>query len=63
MQIVIHTMQGTFIVPLEKQSELVYWLQNNAIKTGQEPVREQANQGNSGYMGRQLISEGGYIGD
>ena len=56
-------MQGTFLVPLEKQSELVYWLQNNAIKTGQEPVREQANQGNSGYMGRQLISEGGYIGD
>ena len=57
MQIVINTIQGTFIVPADKQSELIYWLQNNAIKAGQEPVREQANQGNSGYAGRQLIGE------
>lgn len=50
-------MQGTFIVPSEKQAELIYWLQNNAIKAGQEPVREQVNQGHSNYVGRQLIGE------
>jgi hypothetical protein len=57
MQIVINTIQGTFIVPAEKQAELIYWLQNNAIKTGQEPVREQVNQAGQVYVGRHLISE------
>ena len=57
MQIVINTIQGTFIVPSEKQAELIMWLQRNAIKAGQEPVREQANQGNQVYTGRQLINE------
>ena len=63
MQIVINTIQGTFIVPSEKQAELIHWLQNNAIKAGQESVREQVSQGNFNYTGRQLINEGGYIGD
>lgn len=62
MQIVINTMQGTFIVPSEKQAELVYWLQNNAIKAGQQTVREEVVQSGN-YTGRQLINEGGYIGD
>lgn len=63
MQIVINTIQGTFIVPAEKQSELIMWLQRNAIKAGQEPVREQVQQGGQNYTGRQLINEKGYIGD
>jgi len=57
MQIVINTIQGTFIVPTEKQAELIHWLQNNAIKAGQEPVREQFQQGNQNYTGRQLVTE------
>ena len=60
MQTVINTIQGTFIVPSDKHSELIFWLQNNAIKAGQEPVREQVQQGNSNhYVGRQLINENG----
>lgn len=55
MQIVIHTIQGTFIVPTEKQAELVHWLENNAIKAGAQNVRE--NTGNQSYSGRQLIQE------
>jgi hypothetical protein len=52
----INTIQGTFIVPAEKQAELIMWLQQNAIKVGdQQPVREQT--GNQGYVGRQLINE------
>ena len=58
MKIVINTIQGTFIVPADKQADLIYWLQNNAIKAGQEPVREQVgNQGNPAYLGRHLINE------
>lgn len=55
MQIVIHTIQGTYIVPTEKQAELIHWLQNNAIKVGAEPVREDRSQW--GETGRQLINE------
>lgn len=58
MQIVINTIQGTFIVPAEKQAELIYWLQNNAIKSGSDSVREQHTQGGN-FTGRQLISEQG----
>lgn len=56
MQIVINTIQGTFIVPAEKQAELIYWLQHNAIKAGADPVREQHNQ-NGNFTGRQLVTE------
>jgi hypothetical protein len=58
MSIVINTIQGTFIVPSEKQAELICWLQTHAIKAGQEPVREQINQDGNTYVGRQLITEG-----
>lgn len=54
MQIVINTIDGTFIVPAEKQAELIFWLRNNAIKIGQEDVREQAN---SSFPGTRLINE------
>lgn len=57
MQIVINTIQGTFIVPTEKQAELIHWLQNNAIKAGQEPVREQIQHGNQIFTGRHLVTE------
>ena len=57
MDIIINTIQGTFVVPQHKQQELIQWLTNNAVKVGQEPVREQFQQGGSSYTGRQLISE------
>jgi hypothetical protein len=57
MDIIINTIQGTFVVPQHKQQELIQWLVSNAVKVGQEPVREQFQSGNSSYTGRQLISE------
>ena len=56
MQIVINTIEGTFVVPQERTSELILWLQRNAIKVGgQQPVKEQT--GDHTYLGRQLINE------
>ena len=55
MSIVIQTSAGTFIVPSESEASLVAWLQQNAAKAGQGPVREQT--GDQNYAGRQLISE------
>ena len=63
MQIVINTIAGTFLVPTEKQSELIYWLEKNAIKAGQQTVREQVQTGNQTYTGRQLINEQSPRGD
>lgn len=57
MQIVIHTIQGTFIVPTEKQTDLIHWLQNNAIKTSGEAVREGFQQNTQPQAIRQLINE------
>lgn len=62
MQIVINTIQGTYVVPSEKQSDLIFWLQQNAIKLGQESIREHSQQ-TQNYSGPQLINEnveGGY---
>lgn len=55
MQIVIHTQSGTFLVQPDKEAALVDWLQQNAVKAGQNPVREQTIDPN--YIGRQLINE------
>ncbi len=63
MQIVIHTIEGTFLVPTEKQSELIMWLKNNAIKAGQQQVREEVTQNGQTYTGRQLISEQQFRGE
>lgn len=63
MQIVIHTIQGTFLVPTDKQAELIHWLQNNAIKAGQQQVREEVAQNGQTYTGRQLINEQQYQGE
>jgi hypothetical protein len=62
MQTVIHTIQGTFIVPSEKQAALIHWLQENAVRSESVPVREQVTQPGN-FTNRQLINEGGYIGD
>lgn len=56
MQIVINTINGTYVVPQEKESSLIMWLQQNAIKAGQQQVSEQSQQTNQ-YTGRQLLSE------
>jgi len=53
MSIVIHTQNGTYIVPSEKEAALIAWLQENAVRAGQ--VREQISDPN--YVGTQLINE------
>lgn len=62
MQTIIHTIQGTFIVPSDKQAALIHWLQENAVRSENVPVREQVTQPGN-YTGRQLINEGEYIRD
>jgi hypothetical protein len=54
---VINTIEGTFIVPAEKQQELLMWLKTYAIKAGQQPIREYSNNIDSSYVGRTLINE------
>lgn len=61
MQIIINTIAGTFLVPSHKETELIHWLQNNAVKAGQQSVQEQG--GSQNYAGRQLISEGIFKGE
>jgi hypothetical protein len=53
MSITVNTIYGTFIVPDNKQDELVTWLQVNAVKPGQ--TTEGIQQGK--YTGQQLINE------
>lgn len=48
MQIVINTIEGTFIVSAQKEAELIYWLKQNAVKVGQQTVREQTNTSSDG---------------
>ena len=57
MQITIQTRVGLFIVPETKEMELVHWLQQNAIKAGQQAVYEQGQTISQSYTGRQLLSE------
>lgn len=54
MEIVVNTINGTYIVPRERADELITWLQQNAVKQGQQPIGE-IKEGN--YTGRQLINE------
>jgi hypothetical protein len=56
MEITVNTIYGTFIVPREKADQLLAWLQQNAVKAGQQPIRETSND-NQGFTGRQLINE------
>lgn len=58
MQITIQTTQGLWIVPDSKEAELIHWLQQNAIKAGQQAVYEQGHTvARDVYTGRQLINE------
>jgi len=58
MQITIQTRVGLFIVPDSKESDLILWLQQNAIKAGQQTVYEQGSTiSNNPYTGRQLLGE------
>lgn len=54
MNIIVHTIQGTFIVPPEKESSLISWLEQNAVKAGPKNVKERLD---TNYPGRQLINE------
>jgi len=56
MNTIIHTVEGTFIVPSEKEASLLHWLKENGVKAGTQNVKEQHVE-NSNYTGRQLISE------
>lgn len=56
MQIIIHTINGTYLVPPEKEAGLIAWLDQHAIKAGQRTVSEQSQQANP-YTGKQLLSE------
>ena len=53
MSITVNTIYGTFIVPDNKQDELVNGLQANAVKPGHANEAEQPAQ----YNGQQLINE------
>ncbi len=60
MSVTINTMHGTFIVPPEKESQLIAWLQSNAVKVGaQQNIMEvRGNDPRSNpYSGTQLINE------
>jgi hypothetical protein len=57
LNVTIHTIAGTFVVPADKQADLILWLQHNAIKIGAEAVKEQSQNSNRNYPGRQLINE------
>lgn len=63
MQISIQTIRGLFVVPSEKEMELISWLERNAVKAGQQAVYEQGQTvSRDGYAGRQLISENNNVG-
>ena len=56
MQIVINTIAGTFLVPQERESDLIYWLTHNATRIDSKSISEQARQNNQ-YVGTQLLNE------
>jgi hypothetical protein len=57
MQIVIQTIEGTFLVPTEKQAELIRWLESNAVKAGATRQVKEQQTGTNFYAGQQLLSE------
>ena len=50
METIVNTIQGTFIVPQNKEAALINWLQANAIRQGAQNIGEGA-----GYNGQQFI--------
>jgi hypothetical protein len=54
METIVNTINGAYIVPADKQDQLIKWLEQNAIRPGQAPIRE-IKEGQ--YTSRQLINE------
>ena len=50
METIVNTIQGTFIVPKNKEAALINWLQANAIRQGAQNLGE-----GTGYSGQQYI--------
>tara|TARA_R110000868_G_scaffold55422_9_gene172241 strand:+ start:2660 stop:2836 length:177 start_codon:yes stop_codon:yes gene_type:complete len=58
METIIQTIDGTYIVPADRHASLISWLQQNAVKQGQQAIREvKIGEYSNDYVGRQLISE------
>lgn len=57
MQITITTQRGVFIVPREKEMDLINWLENNAVRANQQTVFENTTQQPVRPNVRQLITE------
>jgi hypothetical protein len=54
METIVNTINGAYIVPADKQDQLIQWLEINAVRPGQKPIGE-IKEGQ--YTGRQLINE------
>lgn len=54
METIVNTINGTYIVPADKQDQLIQWLELNAVKPGHKTVGETKE---GVYTGRQLINE------
>jgi len=54
METIINTINGTYIVPVDKLDQLIQWLEINAVRPGQKSIGE-IKEGH--YTGRQLINE------
>jgi hypothetical protein len=60
METIIHTVDGTYIVPRETYASLVHWLQHNAVKAEYKVhVKEQSSTFGSEatYEGTQLLAD------
>ncbi len=54
MEIVINTINGTYIVPSNKTDQLIQWLELNAVRPGAKTLGEIKE---GPYTGKQLINE------
>jgi hypothetical protein len=54
----INTTNGTYVVSFEKEAALIQWLEQNAVKVGQQQtvIREQSKDNSQAVY---LINEGG----
>ena len=60
METIIHTAEGTYIVPRESYASLLFWLQKNAVKAEYKVhVKEQNSTFGSEatYQGTQLLAD------
>jgi hypothetical protein len=55
-EIIINTIEGTYIVPRSKYEALVSWLKQNAVLAGQQTVKEFVGNSET-FSGRTLINE------